>query len=286
MVTEAYADVIRNSEHLEDTPEDIPEALFLKNLALLYLKLQSKLLLPASVIQTIIEDMQSVYDVNQSHLLFKLNEKLVKLGVSEASINDVIDSLRADDLLQACNSHTLKTDQRRKTVFKNSFNYVEPVPICLGHNAAGKECFLQYVPVKQTIEALFHSESVWKQYKEIHSRNQLSNILEDVWDGENITKNLAQTERSSLGLILYQDSFEVVNPLGSGKKKHKILAMYLTLADLLPHNRSSIDQMQLVLLCREQDFKYFGQELVLGCLIKDLQDLETNGIVLPDGQIL
>ncbi len=50
--------------------------------------------------------MQSVYDINQSHLFFKLNQKLITLGVSEASINDVIDSLKADDLLQACNSHT------------------------------------------------------------------------------------------------------------------------------------------------------------------------------------
>lgn len=61
--------------------------------------------------------------------------------------------------------------------------------------------------------------------------------------------------------------------------------MYLTLADILPHNQSSIDQMQLVLLCREQDFKYFGHELVMGCLMKDLQDIETNGIVLPDGEV-
>lgn len=77
----------------------------------------------------------------------------------------------------------------------------------------------------------------------------------------------------------------MVNPLGSGKKKHKALAMYLTLADLLPHHRSSIDQMQLVLLCKEQDFKYFGQDLVMGQLVKDLKDLESNGVVLPDGQI-
>lgn len=284
-ITDEHIDVAGNIAHLEVGPENIDESLFLKNLALFYLKLQAKLLLPSSVIQTIITDMQSVYDINQSHLLFKLNEKLVTLGVPEASINDVMDSLKADDLLQACNSHTLKTDQRRKTVFKNSFNYVEPMPICLGHNEAGKECFLQYVPVKQTIEALFHCESVWKQYREVHSRVQVKDIFEDVWDSEIITKNLAQTERSSLGLILYQDSFEVVNPLGSGKKKHKILAMYLTLADILPYNRSSIDQMQLVLLCREQDFRYFGQELVMGHLIKDLQDLETKGIVLPDGQV-
>lgn len=61
--------------------------------------------------------------------------------------------------------------------------------------------------------------------------------------------------------------------------------MYLTLANILPYNRSSIDQMQLVLLCREQDYKYFGQDLVFGSLVKDLKDLELNGVNLPDGQV-
>ena len=67
---------------MEVSPENIDETLFLKNLALFYLKLQAKLLLPSSVVQTTIEDMQSVYDVNQSHLLFKLNEKLVHMIIS------------------------------------------------------------------------------------------------------------------------------------------------------------------------------------------------------------
>lgn len=106
-----------------------------------------------------------------------------------------------------------------------------------------------------------------------------------MWDGENVTENSFQIDGSSLCLILYQDAFEVANPLGSGKKKHKILAVYLTLEDLLPHHRSSIDQMQLVLLCKEQDFKYFGQDLVMDRLVKDLKDLENNGIVLPDRHI-
>lgn len=50
--------------------------------------------------------------------------------------------------------------------------------------------------------------------------------------------------KSSVALILYQDAFEVVNPLGSARKKHKILAVYLTLGDILPCNRSNIDHMQ------------------------------------------
>lgn len=43
--------------------------------------------------------------------------------------------------------------------------------------------------------------------------------------------------------------------------------------------------MQLVLLCREQDYKYFGQDLVFGSLVKDLKELELNGVTLPDGQL-
>lgn len=86
----------------------------------------------------------------------------------------------------------------------------------------------------------------------------------------------------TLGLILYQDAFEVANPLGSGKKKHKILAVYLNFADIAPHYRSSVEQMQLVLLCREQDFKYFGQEKVFSALITDLEEI---GITTIDGHV-
>lgn len=46
----------------------------------------------------------------------------------------------------------------------------------------------------------------------------------------------------------------------SAKKKHKIVGVYFTLANFEPFYRSSVDHLQLLLLCREQDFKYFGQE--------------------------
>lgn len=42
--------------------------------------------------------------------------------------------------------------------------------------------------------------------------------------------------------------------------------------------RSAIDNMQLLLLCREADFKQFGHEKVFSPLISDLRELETNGL--------
>ncbi len=61
---------------------------------------QAKLLLPSSVIQTIIEDIQEIHDISQSHLLFKLKEKLVTLGVSEADTSNVTNVLKTEDLFK------------------------------------------------------------------------------------------------------------------------------------------------------------------------------------------
>ncbi len=92
-----------------------------------------------------------------SHLLFKLKEKLVSLSV--------IGTLKSEDMFRACNTQTLQTDYKRKTVLKNNFSYVEPVSICLGQNESGKECFEQYIPVTNTIESLLQCRSAWKQHK-------------------------------------------------------------------------------------------------------------------------
>lgn len=267
-------------------PENVDDGIFLKNLALFYLKLQAKLLLPASVIQTVIEGFQEIHDISQVNMLSSLKEKLLLLGVPEADVKKVLDEVEAEDLFRTCNTEILKTDQRRKTVFKKSFNYIEPHPICLGNSEAGKECFAQYIPIKETLTSLMKSESIREQHRCTHLNVRQKDIYKDVWDGKIIAENaLFKSDPLSLGLILFQDAFEVVNPLGSGKKKHKVLAVYLTLGDILPHNRSNIDHMQLVLLCREQDFRFFGQDLVLAQLLKDLKDLEVSGIQLPNGDL-
>lgn len=69
-----------------------------------------------------------------------------------------------------------------------------------------------------------------------------------------------------------------VNPIGSAKKKHKMLGVYFTLANFHSFHRSTVDNLQLLLLYREADFKYFGHEKVFSPLPSDLRELETNGL--------
>lgn len=69
-------------------------------------------------------------------------------------------------------------------------------------------------------------------------------------------------------------------------KKHKILAMYMTLAEITTHNRSSIDPMQLILLWMEDAFIFLDQESVISPVISDLKEMEENGINCPDRNIV
>lgn len=63
---------------------------------MIYLKLQAKLLLPASVIQTVVEEVQET----RVSLFSKLKEKLSVLEVPDMTITNVIEELTKDDILK------------------------------------------------------------------------------------------------------------------------------------------------------------------------------------------
>ncbi len=99
--------------------ESVDEDQFLRHLVLFYLRLQSKCLIPSSTVQIIVERLQEIHEMSHSHLPFKLREKLSALEFSEADINAIFEILQIENLFQTCNSQKLKTDQKRKTFFKN-----------------------------------------------------------------------------------------------------------------------------------------------------------------------
>lgn len=77
--------------------------------------------------------------------------------------------------------------------------------------------------------------------------------------------------------MLYQDSFEIVNPLGSAKTKYKILAVYLSIGNYPDNIRSHVNSIYLVALCKE---KLFIHNKVFGKIVDDLKEIETVGIKL------
>lgn len=115
-------------------------------------------------------------------------------------------------------------------------------------------------------------------------QNPNQEILYDFTDGLVFKNNLFFLNNpDALQLILYQDSFEVVNPIGPAKCKYKILAVYLSIGNFPDKIRSHVNSMQLVALCRE---KIFDHHKVYGKIVEDLKDIETLGIKISENRTL
>ena len=242
-----------DEQEASDFVIDVNQDQYLRSVALFYLKLQAKFLLPSSTIQNIIEEYQDIHSIGHAHLLSKLKEKLGTLAISEKDIGNLVSDLSKQHLLLTFNTGLLRSDQSRKSFFQTEFYFIEPVEIYLGQDHNGKSRFCQYVPIHKTLAALLKQAEVKRQYQQTRDIVAKGNIFDDVSDGKVFLSNkLFQEQASPLRLLLYQDGFEVVNPLGSDRCKHKVMAVYLSLADLFPYSRSNIDHMQLVLLCREK----------------------------------
>ena len=261
----------------EDLEIPINNTQFMHSLALFYLKMQAELLLPASNIQMLLCDFNDIHLAGESYKSSKVSRKLKELNISDEDTRKIMAELQNVDLIKKYNLSVFKTDHLRKSYFKKYFMYVAPVDIYLGKDRNGSNRFCKYVPITETLQALLSQKSVKMQLFESLSKSFDGSFYRDFDDASVFSDNSFFTQNpSALRIILYQDGYEVVNPLGSGKKKHKILGVYFMLGNILPHLRSNIAQMQLVLLCTESDFKYFGHKVLFSSLVEDLKKLETG----------
>ena len=94
------------------------------------------------------------------------------------------------------------------------------------------------------------------------NRNQNHNIYSDVFDG----KKFSNFKNSTLVIILYYDDMEVVNPIGSARKKHKIGIFYWCLMNIKPEKRFRKDLIQLLALAPTKSIKDYGLNKLLNNL--------------------
>lgn len=79
-------------------------------------------------------------------------------------------------------------------------------------------------------------------------------------------------------MCLYVDDFEICNPLGTSRKKHKICAIYWILCNVPSMFQSMLSSIYLAVLCKTEDVKTYGFEKILRPLLHDLQTLEQQGV--------
>ena len=279
---------ISNEDTLEETFEEdeiennnLDDA-YLQHMTLFYLRLQTKHHIPKSTIQVIVEELNGIHDIQSQHDTQMLKRKLTAEGIPSETVNKVLIEIEQNDLFLKVHNTSdgkLRSTHTRKQHYTSELGYVKPVALKIGKDDDGKDQYCHYVPIKETLKALLKNPSVLHQYQNPKQHTDTLDIYTDFQDGS-IYKDIELFKRlqNSLKIILYQDTFEIVNPLGAAKKKHKIVGVYYSLGNLYPHHRSKIDPIQLVCLCTEKNFQKFGQAKVFARLITDLKSIEDDGV--------
>lgn len=117
---------------------------------------------------------------------------------------------------------------------KTSEKYIAPVEVKLPPNSEGAIRTFQYIPVTELVTAIA-SEPGFSG--EARSKDN-TDVLRDIKDGDAYRSNpFFQENPDALGIILYSDEVEICNPLGAAKGVHKILNIYMTLAEIPKHDR-------------------------------------------------
>lgn len=168
-------------------------------------------------------------------------------------IQEIINVFKQGDLFNAALNSTdglLRSQHKRKCFYTENFRYIEPLEKKLGENKYGRPSVYHYIPVHKTLQSLLQDQSLIQCVNSPHCGDR--DMFTDLHDGH-VYKQIQQTadQLPFLEVVLYQDAFDVVNPIGAARKMHKIVAFYMTLANSPVHLRMNIDNLQLVLLCRE-----------------------------------
>ncbi|CAN7999366.1 unnamed protein product, partial [Ixodes hexagonus] len=248
---------------------------FLESLALFTLKLESKYLIPSSTVQNILEDMKRLHGISQEHLKSALKAHLTD-EMSRKQMDEAIDDSFVNSPFSAALSSdgALRTSYMRNVYYTKELSHNKPVQMSLGLDGSNEMRHYSYVPLKETLRTLLSNPDIVSRLS-FDVQQSKDGVYREFTDGRAF-QSQTSSDGSAVQIILYQDAFEVVNPLGSARGKFKMVGVYFTLGNLPSFLRTAVDPQQLVLLCHEKDFKHFGSNKLFERLISDLQDLEEG----------
>lgn len=254
-----------------------------QRIGLLLLKLQSIYNAPVKCIDALVEDLQFISSSASVAVVRNILDSTLKSN--KCTVDQAIVTELAEQL---CSSHPISTALgaggplgsafKRRSYFKEHFQSVDPVEYILDPQT--NKTF-QYVPILQTLQIVLKNKDIAEGTLSKYSNH--TGHLKSICDGTFFKQSdFYAGEEARLSLILYVDDFEVCNPLGTSKKKHKITAVYWILANVPSKLQSTLTSIHLALLCKAVDVKQFGYKRVLEPLLKDLATLEQNGVFVSN----
>ncbi|XP_066589595.1 uncharacterized protein [Prorops nasuta] len=249
-----------------------------KMIARLFLNLQMKNSLTERSLQMIFDEISSLFNISKNLFLHYLFQSDISDNIKKEIFAIFINS--QNPLIRLCDSEKgiLRNTFLRRKYFNEKFNIVWPLQIKLGFSSNHKISHYHYVPILETLTLLLQNKDL-RNFCNTSSHQDQPFLYSDIHDGSVVKENqLFLRNKNGLKLIFFQDAFEICNPLGAAKGKFKLVGVYMVVGNLPPYLRSQIQNMQLILLCKEKDALFFGWNTIMKFLIADLRLLETEGI--------
>ncbi|XP_064475332.1 uncharacterized protein LOC135389196 [Ornithodoros turicata] len=168
----------------------------------------------------------------------------------------------------------LRTKAGRERFGEDMFSYVSPLNVSLDE-ASGARASYQYMQVLEVLKC--YLEWCTASFTGYHTDSD--SMLKSVFDGTAFrVHDYFCGDHQKLCIHLYTDEFEVCNPIGAQKQKHKLMAVYYTVFNVPAHLRTHVAHIHLALICKEKYIEKYGMDKVLELLHRDVESLETEGI--------
>lgn len=206
------------------------------------------------------------------------------ISLTESNSNHIIEKF---EILQNAFSD-LDSEYKRNKLLTNLGYYIKPKRIFFGTMDIRNENALkiqnvcgQLIPLKEILKIFFEIGDVFEKTCKyidilIKNDNEIYNIIQTHFWKSKISNSTSIT----IPLFLYEDAFEIANPLGSHAGIYKLSGMYISIPCLPPELYSKLDNIFLTQLYHADDSKLFPREQIYSYLIKELMILETEGIQL------
>ena len=250
------------------------------------LKLKTVHRLPHTVVSAVLNETKFLLVDRLSSVRTALEETL---GIDPANDSRLTDVFR-DDLFA-----DLQSGKEQDKFWTQHFGYVKPVAVKLLEETLNKRFrhvyhmkpvsrYGYFVPFIEQLKALVSLPEVQDLLLTGKCCQSSDPFLRDITDGNYLLSHpFLRAHPSALVFALYTDDFELVNPIGSHRRKHKVTAFYWTLLNIPAEYRSKLSAIQLLALARTQDLKRSSLEILLQDFLLALRQL-WHGITFGDSE--
>jgi len=241
--------------------------------AMFTLSLAAKHNMSQSAVDSVVSTTSALIENHLTVFKQRVKRKLNDMNVDA----DVVDEIPIETHLTEFESHC-----KRQTFYrKHVSTFVEPEPFVLGRkliHKSGKIFSVRrigyIIPFEKSLQNLLSMPEVWNHVN--HRHNSVDQFMWDICDGDAMQSD---SDALSLQIVINCDDLEIVNPLGSHTKKHKLSVFYFTLANIPPQYRSKADVIQLLAIAKTQDLReHRADSSLLSDFCQTMQRLSTEGV--------